>query len=135
MARPPVVAIFNTSPDKVDVPRIAFEYEGFVAVSAFTFEIREGEIDLAAFFALHRPDVVVYDIVVPYHANWQLFMHLRRQPPMQGVPVVITTSNAAQVRPLTSGEAVHEIVGKPYDLQQLIALVRQAVSNACERRH
>jgi CheY-like chemotaxis protein len=135
MARPPVVAIFNTSPDTVDVLRMTFEYEGFVAVSAFTFEIREGDVDLEAFLDLHRPDVVIYDIGVPYHANWQLFLHLRQRRPMQGIPVVITTTNAAQVRPLAGGEPVHEIVGKPYDLRQLISLVRQAVPDACERRH
>ena len=135
MARPPVVAIFNTSPDTVDVLRMAFEFDGFVAVSAFTFEIRQGEVDLEAFLNLHRPDVIIYDVAVPYHANWQLFTHLRQRPVMRGIPIVITTTNAAQVRPLAGSEPVHEIIGKPYDLQRLIAIVRQAVPDACEKRH
>jgi CheY-like chemotaxis protein len=135
MARPPVVAIFNTSPDTVDLLRMAFEYEGFVAVSAFTFDIRDGDVDLDAFLELHTPDVVIYDVAVPYHANWQLFLHLRQRPPLKGLPVIITTTNAAHLRPLSGSEPVHEVVGKPYDLQQLITIVRQAVPDACERRH
>lgn len=114
---------------------MAFEYEGFVAVSAFTFDIRDGDVDLDAFLGLHTPDVVIYDVAVPYHANWQLFLHLRQRPPLKGLPVIITTTNAAHLRPLSGSEPVHEVVGKPYDLQQLITIVRQAVPDACERRH
>jgi CheY-like chemotaxis protein len=126
MSHQPVVAVINTSPDTVDMLRMAFEYEGFVAVSAMTFDIRDGKLHFDSFLALHRPDVVVYDIALPYQANWQLFRHLRETSQLRDLPVVLTTTNAAHVRPLTGGEPVHEVVGKPFDLQQLIAIVRDA---------
>ena len=135
MPRPPVVAVFNTSPDTVDVLRMAFEFDGFVVVSAFTFEVRDGRVNLDSFLTVHEPDVIVYDIALPYQANWQLLQHLRQSAPLRGTPIVITTTNAAQVRPYAAGEPVHEIIGKPYDLRQLIEVVRQAIPDACERRH
>ena len=123
-----VVAIINTSPDTVDMLRIAFEFEGFVAVSAMTFDIRDGKVDLAAFLALHRPDVVIYDISLPYQGNWHLFQHLRETTPLGQLPTIVTTTNAAHVRPLAGGEPVHEIVGKPFDLEKLIDSARAAFS-------
>ena len=109
---------------------MAFELEGFVVVSAMTFEIRDGQVNLDSFLGVHRPDVVVYDIALPYHANWQLFCHVRQVAPLENIPIVITTTNKAQVQPFAGDEPVHEIVGKPYDLKRLVEIIRQSIANA-----
>ena len=70
---PLVAAVFNTSPDLVDLVRRAFEPAGIVTVSVLTHQIREGAIDLEAFIRQHDPRVIVYDIAPPYDANWALF--------------------------------------------------------------
>jgi chemosensory pili system protein ChpA (sensor histidine kinase/response regulator) len=127
MGRAPVVAVINTSPDTVDLLRLAFEYEGFVAVSAMTFEIRDGKVVLDEFLGQHKPDVAIYDVALPYQANWQLLQHLRTTTRLREVPIIITTTNAAHVRPFAGAEPVYEIVGKPYDLEQLIATAREAI--------
>lgn len=72
-ARQIVAAIFNTSPDVVDLLRKALEPAGVVAVSVLTHQIREGVVDVAGFLAQHDPAVVIYDIAPPYDANWHLF--------------------------------------------------------------
>ena len=64
--RLPVVAIINTTPDVVDMLRLAFETEGFVVVSTFTHAIRDGSADIEAFARQHQPDVIVYDTAPPY---------------------------------------------------------------------
>ena len=82
--KPLVAAIFNTSPDLVDVVRRAFEPAGIVVVSVLTYQIREAAVDLENFLKQHNPDVIVYDIAPPYDANWQLFLHIRSLEAMQG---------------------------------------------------
>jgi DNA-binding response OmpR family regulator len=132
--RAPVVAVINTSPDLTDMLRLVLEQHGFVAVSVLTYQIRDGAIDLNAFLALHRPDVVIYDIGLPYGPNWQLLCHLRESSPLGKLPVIVTTTNERQVRPLAADTPVHEIVGKPYDLNILIGLIRRALADRSRDR-
>jgi DNA-binding response OmpR family regulator len=132
MSRPDVVvAIFNTSPDTIDMLREMFEQSGFVVVSAYTYNLRDGNTDLEALMRQHRPTVIVYDIALPYEANWRLFQHIRSSPACDGVPFVVTTTNAAQVRKVAGvDERIYEVIGKPYDLDLLV----EAVSAASDMR-
>src|SRR3954469_17493664 len=93
-----VVGVFNTSQDTIDMLRELFEHKGFVAVSAFTNKIRDGKTDLDAWVHQHAPDVIVYDIALPYDENWRLFEHIRDSPACKGLPFVLTTTNVAQVQ-------------------------------------
>jgi|SRR5688572_336039 len=121
-----VVAIFNTSEDTTDLLRIVFENAGFVVVTAFTNLLRDGKVDLEAFMRQHQPEVIVYDIAVPYEQNWRLFEHIRAAPACEGVSFVLTTTNVKHVRQLAGDLEVHEIVGKPYDLDEILGALRQA---------
>lgn len=129
MDTPPVVAVINTSPDVVDMLRLTLEYAGITVVSAMTWEVRDGEIDLERFIAQHGPRVVVYDIAPPYEINWRLFQHLRAMPVMKDVQFVITSTNSRQVEGFAkgAGHRIYEIVGKPFDLGEITNAVREAL--------
>jgi DNA-binding response OmpR family regulator len=118
--RPPVIAVFNTSQDTTDMLRFVFENAGFVVVAAFTNLLRDGQTDLEHFMRQYRPAVVVYDIAIPYEQNWRLFEHIRSAPACNGAEFVLTTTNAKHVRTLAGGEEIHEIIGKPYDLDEIV---------------
>ena len=124
---PPVIAVINSSPDIVDMLRVAFEHAGFVVVSTFTYLVRAGEVDLEAFIAQHQPQVIVYDIAPPYASNWNLFRHLRQLPALKDRPVVITSTNPTRLRELAEiDQEILEIVEIPYVVTQLIETVRKA---------
>jgi CheY-like chemotaxis protein len=126
---PPVAAILNTSPDTVELLRIALEFAGLQTASAYTYQLRDGEVDVTAFMDLHRPDVIVYDIAPPYDANYELFLNLRSTPAVRGCPVVVTTTNAPYVQQLVGREhRVYEVIGKPFDLDAIVQAVLQAVA-------
>jgi CheY-like chemotaxis protein len=125
--RPIVAAIFNTSPDVIDLLRRALEPAGVVAISVLTFQIRDGQVDLESFLRQHDPDVIVYDVAPPYEANWHLFLHLSDVPSMRNRQVVLTSSNARQVEQLAgSNRAIYEVVGKPFDLERIVRAVKEA---------
>jgi len=128
-----VVAIFNTSEDTTELLRIVFENAGFVVVTAFTNQLRDGKVELEAFMRQHQPRVIVYDIAIPYEQNWRLFEHIRETPACAGVSFVVTTTNIRHVRQLAGGQEVHEIVGKPYDLDVIVGAVRQAGAESLRR--
>jgi DNA-binding response OmpR family regulator len=124
---PLVAAIVNTSPDIVDMLRLALEPAGIVVVSALTHQIREGAVNLEEFLRQHDPRVIVYDIAPPYEANWALFRHISSLGAMRTRQVVLTSVNAAQVEKLAgSDQRIYEVVGKPFDLDQIVRAVREA---------
>jgi hypothetical protein len=51
-----VVAIFNTSEDTTELLRIVFENAGFVVVTAFTNQLRDGKVELEAFMRQHQTE-------------------------------------------------------------------------------
>jgi DNA-binding response OmpR family regulator len=97
-------------------------------------EVRAGRVDVAALHARHRFDAVVFDIALPYQANWQLFKQLRATD-LAGVPTVLTTTNERALDALIDEEhpEVVEIWGKPYDTERLRARVH-AVLDLANRR-
>lgn len=128
MAAAPVsVAVINTSPDVTDLLRRTLEPAGFVVVTALTFDIRDGAVDLQQFIEQHDPRVIVYDIAPPYDANWRLFEHLRSRPWMRHRQYVITSVNAREVEKVASTPSqIYEVVGKPFDLDIIVNAVREA---------
>jgi CheY-like chemotaxis protein len=124
----PVAAVFNTSPDTVEMLRVALSMAGVESVSAYTFELRDGTVDISAFMDQHHPDVVVYDIAPPYDVNYQLFLRLRSTPGLRACPVVMTTTNARYVQQLVGPEhRVYEVIGKPFDLDAIVQAVLEAI--------
>jgi CheY-like chemotaxis protein len=127
-----VIAVFDTSEDTLDMLRQFFEHQGFVVVTAFTHSLRDGKTDLEAFMRQHQPQVIVYDIALPYDENWRLYEHIRSSPACAGVPFVLTTTNEAQVRKVAGDRPIIEIVGKPYDLDLLATTVARVAGRGAQ---
>jgi len=126
----PVVAVFNSSDDMVELLRVLFERHGFVVISGHIAAIRKGELDLAAFVAQHQPDVVVYDVVPPYDRQWRFLDHLRQTSPLKTIPFVLTSSNASATRELAAtDEQIIEVLGRPFEFDALVEAVRRATAS------
>jgi hypothetical protein len=62
----PTVALISAGPDTTEGLRAGLETEGFETVTAGLAEIRTGELDLVTFLEEHDPEVIVYQLGVPY---------------------------------------------------------------------
>lgn len=130
-ATPSAVGVFNTSPDTVEMLRIVLEREGFIVVAAYTYDLRDSKIDLEALVRQHQPKVIIYDVAPPYDRNWRLLEHMRSMPALAGIKFIVTTTNARRLAEVAgSSQEMFEIVGKPYDLDQIVAAVKARVSGS-----
>jgi DNA-binding response OmpR family regulator len=127
---PEVVAVLNTSPDTVELLRIALQYAEFTVVSGYIHDVRDGRLDLEAFVRQHEPSVVVWDISPPYDVQWKFFQHIRQRPACSQCRFVITTTNVHQLRKVAGPEhELHEIICKPFDLEVFVTAVRIAMAD------
>ena len=122
-----VVAVVNTSPDTVDLLRDTVERAGFLVVSCYSHDIREGRLDFEAFMRAHKPAVIAYDIAPPYDRNISLYRHVRTMDATTGVQFVITATNADRVQKLLGhDERVYEVVDRNEDLGKIVDAIKQA---------
>ena len=124
----PIIAVFNASGDTVELLRTALESEGFHTVIGHIPDVKSGELDLVAFIEDHTPAVIVYDISPPYDANWTFLRLVQNLEPVKGRPFVITTTNKPALDKLVGETEALEIIGKPYDLAQVVDAVRAALA-------
>ena len=125
----PVVAIFNSMDDLLDMLRIEFADHGFRPVTARLVDIQSGMLDLLAFVKEHAPVAVVYDIPRPYEANWNFLRLLRETESLQDLVWVITTTNKEALEgAVPKTNALEVVLGKPYTVEQVIAAVRHGLS-------
>lgn len=126
----PVVAVFNSSADVVQLLRTALEEEGYTTATAHVSEIKRGEQDVIDFFERYDPRVVIYDVSVPYAENWTFFKLVRDTQVAQGRRFIVTTPNKRALEEAIGESPVVELVGKPYDLQTILERVAAAVRDA-----
>ncbi|NUR54438.1 MAG: response regulator transcription factor [Acidobacteria bacterium] len=129
---PKVVAVLNTSDDTVELLRVYLESEGYVVVSAHVSKLKRGELSIDKHIADHGPDAVVFDISPPYDSTWTFLEHLRAHPSMKQRPFVLTSTNVKRVHEVVASSAderLLEIIGKPYDLKEIVAAVKKAVGD------
>ena len=129
--RIPVLAIVNASEEVTAMLAALFRMEGFRVVSAFPIDLKRGQPDPATFLRQHAPQVVVWDIGIPYEENWAFFQLVQENEADHGGRFVVTTTNKAALERLVGATAAHEVLGKPYDLNELVAAVRRAQTAGC----
>ena len=121
------VAVVNSSEDIVTMLRLALEDEGFATVAGHVPRFKSGQDDMLAFLQTHDPAVIVFDIAPPYADNWRFLTLVRDTRAAQGRVFVITTTNRARLEQEVGDTGAIEIVGKPFDLQEVVDAVRRAL--------
>ena len=123
-----VIAVVNSNEDTVEMLRSCLQQNGFSSiVTGHINDFKTGDADFPRFVDHHDPRVIVYDISLPYDKNWTFLRLLLDTEVMRGRKVVLTTTNKARLEELVGPTDAFEIVGKPYDLEQIVGAVKTAL--------
>jgi CheY-like chemotaxis protein len=128
----PIIAVFNSSSDTVELLRTVLEEQGFHTIVGHIPELKSGQVDLIAYIEHHTPAVIVYDVSPPYEANWNFLRLVRSSEHVKDRPFIITTTNKPALDKLVGETEAIEIIGKPYDLQQVVDAVRSALEQTTD---
>jgi CheY-like chemotaxis protein len=93
-------------------------------------EMPHAHVDVEQFIGEHKPDVVVYDVPMPYGSSWDLLDVIRSMPSLRSIPFVITTRNKRKLEQVVGRTSVVEIAGQPEDLRRLLKAVEAAGTSA-----
>jgi CheY-like chemotaxis protein len=127
--RKPIVAIFNSSDDTVEMLRTVLEKQGLHTVAGKIPDLKRGELDFISFVQHHRPAVIVYDMSPPYDTNWAFLRLIRSSEAAKQSQFVLTTTNKPVLDKLVGETEALEIIGKPYDLQLVVDAVQRALGH------
>jgi len=121
------VAVINTSREIVEVLQELFESEGYKTCGTFTYLYKGNESHFDNFIDQNKPDVIVYDIALPYESNYKLFKKLSEKMKEKKIPFVLTSTNKAALESIVGKTKTYELVGKPYDMQEILDAVRRSL--------
>jgi DNA-binding response OmpR family regulator len=127
------VAVFNAHVDTVAMLHLALQQAGFETFDAPLHEFERGLTDALAFLRTREPDVVVYDVSPPFERSAAFCCDLQEADDHRAW--VITSTNPRQTaKDLRSRRERYELIGKPYNLDHVVAAVQRAVLKTAEFR-
>jgi DNA-binding response OmpR family regulator len=124
----PLIAVINNSSEVTEVLRLALTEAGFRDVCEKVLSFKNSERDVQAFFVQHDPQALIWDISIPYEENWTFFCGVRDSGALAGRGVVLTTTNKRALDTLVGPTLAYELIGKPYDLDDVIGAIRRALT-------
>ena len=126
-SRRATILVLNSHVETLEMLAVAIRTAGFNVATGVISDYRTGREDLFALLAQVQPDVIVYDLAIPYEENWAFLRRVQSNPAFPACGVVLTSTNERAVRTLLGVSAI-ELFGKPYDLAQLVEAVSRAAA-------
>ena len=98
--------------------------------TALLSDMPQAHEEVGRFILKHRPDVVIYDVGMPYASSWDLLEVIRTSPPLQSQPFVITTPNKRKLEEAVGLTSALEIGGREEDLRRVSKALEAATDAA-----
>ncbi len=116
--RPPMVLVVDDSLTVRKITTRLLEREGYLALTA-----KDG-LDALQVLSDHNPDVILLDIEMPRMDGFEFTKTIKADNRQNNIPIIMITSRTAEKHRSHAMElGVNEYVGKPYQDEQLIALI------------
>lgn len=118
------IVYFEDDNDMVELVRIILDREGFLV---------EGVSDGQAGIDLSRethPDLILLDLMLPDMDGWEIFRHLKSDPALKDIPVVVITAKAQSIDKVLGLEVakVDQYISKPFRPNDLVERINMVLA-------
>ncbi len=129
-----LVAVVNSSEDVRALIAETLESFGYVTVMGHVDDFKHGRTAIESFLDQHDPRVVVWDVSPPYVQNWAFVQDVINGQAGRGRGWVVTTTNKDALDSLVGrATGAIELVGKPFDLEEIAGAVVRAERDTSRR--
>ncbi|MDE2140921.1 MAG: response regulator [Elusimicrobia bacterium] len=119
------ILIVDDSEANRDILKLRLEHAGYEVLSAV-----DGEEGLKM-VALHAPDLVILDVMMPKVDGWLACRCLKGDPKTKAIPVIMLTARTQETDELRGWECgAEEYLTKPCDTARLLAAVGGLLARA-----
>lgn len=123
-----LVAVLDTSPDFIQILTDILSLEGVRVIGGDVRAFRAGRSDIQAFLTAYHPDVVLYDVAVPYQENWAFFQEVLRASGLKACQFIVVTTNQHALTQWVGTVEGTPIIGKPMDIDTLLATIHTVLT-------
>lgn len=91
-------------------------------------------VDAVALLQDHHPDIILLDIEMPRMDGYEVATHIRNDPRLKNIPIVMITSRVGEkhrARAMETG--VDDYLGKPYQESQLLTAIEALTGDSASR--
>lgn len=122
------VLLIDDNPGDIQLTRIAFEESGLPVELQAASSQAEAKVVLAGYcdgLGHQRPDLILLDLNLVDGSGHELLAHIKRQPRLADIPVVIvTTSDYPQDRRRSAALGASDYVVKPNSFDTFVDILR-----------
>lgn len=122
----PLIAVINSNQDIIEMICMILGQEGYPTVTGHVIDFKRGKDNFVDYLKRNNPKIIVFDIAPPYEENWTFFKLIRETKEAEKIPFIITSTNSAVLKQITGESNSIQIVGKPFDLQEIFNAVKKA---------
>jgi CheY-like chemotaxis protein len=126
------IAIFNDGHDTIALLSEWFSSQGHAIVTACLQDMRRPDSGAGEFIRQNAADIVVFDVGLPYQANWDFAEVLQLLPGAKNVPFVFTSANTIELDKIVGKTDAYLLTGTPANLEGLMVLVNAAAGRSTE---
>jgi excisionase family DNA binding protein len=118
----PLILLVDDDEKVRELVRVNLEFEGYVVREAGSADEGLAAIEEA------KPDLILLDVMMPHVDGWEMLRRIQERYGAGVIPVVMFSGKVdEQAQALAASSGAHAFVGKPFDLQHLIAQTKQTV--------
>ena len=118
----PLILLVDDDEKVRELVRVNLEFEGYVVREAGSADEGLAAIEEA------KPDLILLDVMMPHVDGWEMLRRVQERYGAGVIPVVMFSGKVdEQAEALAASSGAHAFVGKPFDLQHLIAQTKQTV--------
>jgi CheY-like chemotaxis protein len=120
------LAILNDSHQVLKLLCDWFQECGHDCSTAVVADMPEAYTQVAQFILSVNPDVIVYDVALPYLSSWDFLGVIREMPSMKVHKFVITTPNKKELdHAVSQRTSALELTGRRSDMERLLKAVQK----------